>query len=114
MTIKAIPLSAGVALKKMESASRPPAEAPIPTTGKARLARCSDPTGAAGSVWESAVAAFSAGVGLSLFKDPPCPPADEGAKAQLRWTSTIDGMPRCGERFAQELIMRAIPAALPL
>src|ERR1700726_2752716 len=49
MMTYAAPLVAGVAAKNVRSASTPPAEAPMPTTGKGSLARAAKSKGAATS-----------------------------------------------------------------
>jgi hypothetical protein len=115
MTTKAIPLSAGVALKKVESASRPPAEAPTPTIGKERLARCSDPTGAAGSVCEFAVATCSAGLGVSLVKDPPLSASQR--RARIVRASVLDADYRWNVQVPRKIrppYDNGMPAELPL
>ena len=43
MTTKAMPCSAGRALNRRSSAGKPPADAPIPTTGKFRPLRAGNP-----------------------------------------------------------------------
>src|SRR6185437_14146500 len=75
MTTYAMPLSGEHAAKKARSTSTPPAEAPMPTTGKASVARAAKSTGADASSGapEGVAAAARVGsrsAGLIMDSDP--------------------------------------------
>jgi len=65
--MNAMPLSAGIALKNFVNASSPPAEAPIPTTGKPSRDRSRPLLLGSAGVGESGACVVRAGVGLVFF-----------------------------------------------